>query len=103
MTKFILVGGNLSRAQDGGKAFAEELVRGLGDSPKILICLFARPQESWAPTFEKEKTSFNTYLPEKKLDIQLASPSNFIEQIRWADAIYIRGGLTDPLIKMLKE
>ena len=49
MTKYILVGGYIHKAQDGGKAFCEELVKGFNENRpiKILDCMFARPRESW--------------------------------------------------------
>src|SRR3989338_4704837 len=74
-----------------------------GDPPKILLCLFARPENTWAEVFEKESAALRTYLPEKNLDIQLANSATFAEQVRWADVIYIRGGITDMLIEILQR
>jgi peptidase E len=103
MTKFILLGGYLSRAQDGGKSFADELVKGFGDSPKILLCFFARPQETWRHIFEKELAAFRAYMPNKNPEIKLAHTDTYTEQVRWADVIYMRGGITDNLIEVLKR
>lgn len=51
MTKYILVGGYPHKATDGGKALCEELVRGFGESVRILDCLFARPREIWEESY----------------------------------------------------
>ena len=103
MTKYILLGGYLAKARDGGKSFADELVKGYGVAPKILLCLFARSSETWQETFEKESSAFRAYLPDKKLNIELADPVMFSQQVRWADAIYLRGGITNTLVEELRK
>jgi peptidase E len=104
MTKYILVGGYPHRAADGGKAFAEELVKGFTQPVKILDCLFARPQENWPVAFEQDKEFFGRHLPDTKFEIELADPKNFIDQTKWADAIYIRGGENELLlVELLKQ
>lgn len=104
MTKYILVGGYPHRAADGGKAFAEELVKGCTQPVKILDCLFARPQEKWPAAFEQDKEFFGRHLPDTKIEIELADPKNFIDQVKWADAVYIRGGQNELLlIELLKQ
>jgi peptidase E len=103
MTKFILLGGYLAKAQDGGKSFAEELVKDHGDVPKVLMCLFARPRETWADAYAKECVAINSYISNKVAEFQLAEPETFVDQVRWADAIYLRGGITSALIDTLKQ
>ncbi len=103
MTKFILVGGYPLRALDGGKAFAEELVKGFGESVKVLECLFARPCDSWVKAFNEDKEFFTTILPNNTLEFQMALPEQFREQVKWADAIYIRGGASDAILLELQK
>lgn len=102
-TKFILVGGYPHKAQDGGKAFAEELVKGCAEPVKFLDCLFARPRETWEKGHAQDKELFGNNLPSKKLDMIPADPAKFIEQLRWADVIYIRGGSNDALREALNK
>ena len=97
MTKFILVGGYTSKAADGGRAFAEELTSGFGGHIKLLDCLFARSRDSWEKAFNQDKEFFAKHLSDRVTDIQLADPERFIEQLRWADVVYIRGGESDKL------
>ena len=102
-TKYILIGGYVTKAQDGGKAFCEELIDGFKEPIKILDCTFARPIEDWEATFEKDKVFFSRNLPERKLELVLAKPDKFIEQVKWADSIYIRGGENKPLFNELRK
>jgi peptidase E len=98
MTKYILVGGYPHKAADGGKAFAEELVHGINQPVKLLDCLFARSQDNWPKAFEQDKEFFSKHLPNVRFEIELANPSSFIEQVKWADAVYIRGGTNELLL-----
>lgn len=100
MTKFILMGGYISRASDGGKAFCEELIEGFDQPVRILDCMFARPKDSWAVAFEEDKLFFAKNLRMKIL-VTLADPAAFTEQVHNADAVYLRGGSTESLLGML--
>lgn len=97
ITKFILVGGYPHKAADGGKAFCEELVKGASEPVKFLDCLFARPEETWEKGHAQDKELFGNNLPSKQLDMVPADPVKFIEHIKWADVIYIRGGSNEAL------
>lgn len=103
MTRYILVGGYPRKAPDGGKAFAEELVKGFDDPIRILECLFARPRENWEEAFAQDKTFFISHLSDKKLEFQLADPERFKEQVIWAHAIYIRGGASEAAFLQLQK
>jgi len=92
-TKFILVGGYIPKAVDGGNAFCEELVKDFHrDWPvKILDCMFARPKESWDEKFTEDTIFFSKFVKDFKLE--LAQPEKFIEQIQSSDVIFLRGGI----------
>ena len=68
---------------------------------KLLECLFARPKENWDLAFHEDKDFFQKNLPDKKLDVVRADPDTFAEQVHWTNAIYIRGGSTQPLLDLL--
>lgn len=103
MTKFILIGGYPHKAADGGKAFCEELVKGKTEPVKFLDCLFARPQELWEKGHAQDIELFGSNLPEKQLDMVPADPEKFIEQLKWADVVYIRGGSNEALRAALEK
>jgi peptidase E len=103
MTKYILVGGYPWKASDNGKAFIDELVKGFEEPVKMLECLFARSQEGWQKAYTADEEIFTKHLQGKKFELQLANPERFIEQLRWANAMYIRGGETEPLMETLAQ
>jgi peptidase E len=103
MTKYILIGGYPRKAPDGGKALAEEMVKGFDEPIKLLVCYFARPKYQWGVNMIEDKMFFSNHLKGKKIEFQTAKVETFIEQLKWADAIYIRGGRTDKLFKLLKK
>lgn len=100
-TKYILVGGYPRKAPDGGKALAEEMVKGFEEPIKLLICYFARPRIQWELTMIEDCLFFGAHLPDKKINFKIARVGTFISQLRWANAIYIRGGDTSALLKKL--
>ncbi len=102
MTKYILVGGYVEKAQDQGKSFVDEAVKGFSGSVNILDCMFARSEETWKKKFEEDKLFFMKFAEGKKLDFVLAEKDNFVEQVNSADFIYLRGGDNDLLINTLK-
>ncbi len=102
MTKFILVGGYPTKPADGGRAFANEMVEGFDQPVRILICLFARPEETWQEVFEKDKLFFASNI-EQKVILELAGHESFIDQIKRNDVIYFRGGRTKQLLLAVKE
>jgi hypothetical protein len=102
VTKFILVGGYIQKAPDGGKAFCEELVKDFPAPVKILDCMFARREEVWNESFAGDKELFAKYLPTNSFDLKLAEYEHFIEQVEWADAVFLRGGSSSELVDALK-
>ncbi len=103
MTKYILVGGYVRKAPDGGKAFCEELVRGFSEPVKILDCMFARLQSVWGKTFAEDKEFFANNLLGINIELQLAGLDTFDKQVAWADVIYLRGGSSEELVKSLRQ
>jgi peptidase E len=101
--KFILVGGFPAKNANSGKLFAEEVVEGFDQPIRILECLFARPEHEWQKAFEGDQLFFASQLRDRKINMTLASPAHFLEQLRKTDVVYFRGGVTSTLISVLKE
>jgi len=102
-TKYILIGGHPYGSPDGGKVFIEELVRGFGESVKILECLFARPRSVWPEDFNQDKRFLENGLPDKKMEFLLTNPENFKEQVIWSNVIYIRGGISETVVTAIQK
>lgn len=103
MTKYILVGGYPRKAPDGGKALAEEMVRDFEDPVKFLICYFARPRIQWEVNMVEDRLFFGGHLSGKKIEYQMAQVDTFVEQLHWANVVYIRGGTSATLLERLSE
>lgn len=105
MTKYILHGGETGRKSDDNKKFFAEITRHLSDSDKILCVNFARPKDDWEELFEADQVSFAGKNGEKSQSLVLASDktSAFVEQLKKAKAIYLRGGNTHILKEYLDK
>ncbi len=102
MTKFILAGGAIHKAPDGGQTFIEELVKNINKKqPRILDCLFAQPKEVWQEKFEGDKEYFSKFISD--FELELADEEKFVEQVKNSDVIYLRGGHTQQLFKLLTK
>ena len=102
MTKYILVGGYVHKALDGGKAFCEELIKDINKKPiKILDCTFARKPEEWKEVMEKDKLFLSKFISD--FELELADPVNFTEQVKHSDVMYLKGGYTSPLMELLSK
>lgn len=102
MIKYVLVGGYIHKAQDEGKAFCEELVKGISKKPvRILDCLFARTPDSWEQRFKDDQEFFSKHI--KDFELELALPENFLEQLKDSDVLFFQGGVPYLLMSLLKK
>lgn len=93
MTKYILQSGGITNSEDKGAKFYSEIVRGLGNNPKILYCFFAIPRELWEDRFEKYPKGLTGNIDSKiKPTFELAIPDTFEEQTKKSNAVIIMGG-----------
>lgn len=93
MTKYILNSGGLRNNPELARKFFAEIVKGLGESPKILFCFFAEKRENWGEKFTEYVKGFKELLPKGiEPEFDLAIPDTFVEQINQADAVYLHGG-----------
>ncbi|HUX35952.1 MAG TPA: Type 1 glutamine amidotransferase-like domain-containing protein [Candidatus Paceibacterota bacterium] len=102
MTKIILHGGFTREDNELNRAYYREITKSLKDSDTVLVVLFAREKEEWADLLQDEtrKLAASTGA---RLKIELASENNFMEQVKQASAIVIRGGDTLKLIEIIKQ
>jgi hypothetical protein len=91
MTKYVVNSGGLRKNPELARKFFAEVVSGLGNQPKILICMFAQPREKWEEKFKENKKQ-NFFPKEVSPIFTLAEPTIFEAQLRETDAIYMYGG-----------
>src|SRR5688572_11451 len=93
MTKYVLNSGGLRNNPKKGKEFLAEMVKDLGNNPKMLIVLFAQPREYWEEKFAQYESEMRERTPAGiKLSFELAIPDTFEEQTQKNDIIYVHGG-----------
>ncbi|MAF79739.1 hypothetical protein CL629_01530 [bacterium] len=102
MTKIILHGGFTSEDNELNRGYYREITKDLKDGATVLAVLFAREKEEHSKLFQDEIQKLTASI-DKHLDIVQASEDKFINQVKEADVIVIRGGDTSKLIKTFKQ
>lgn len=93
MTKYVLNSGGLRNNTEGARAFFAEVLKGLNDHPKILMCFFAEKRELWEEKFPTYIDGFKQWIPSGcEPTFTLAFPEDFEDQIKESDILYIHGG-----------
>jgi peptidase E len=103
MTKYILHGGFTSAENNLNRTFYAEIAKDVPDRGTVLLVYFAGSDEEVEGKFEQDKGRILAGANGRSLNIIIATRENFIEQVRNAASIYMRGGDTDMLQNALKE
>jgi hypothetical protein len=101
-TKFILHGGYASQPNPDNDTFFTEILKGTGDNPKVLLVFFSIPPELIPEKREKDMHQFEKNSGGKHVTFETADESDFIDQIKNADIVYLRGGKTSQLLEKLR-
>jgi len=105
MTKFILHGGfNKEKGpiQENDKFF-REILKDTSEDVKLLLVYFAERKEMVKLRIEQDKEQFNKNKRSKNIQFKIASEKNFIKDCKWADIVYLHGGRTVKLMRVLKK
>lgn len=104
MTKYILNSGGGKAYPDKVTLFHQEILKDLGETPRILFCFFSQKREDWEQKFAAYSKTFLESINKKiKPQLELAFPDKFIEQFKNSDAILIHGGDDHLLQSYLKQ
>lgn len=104
MTKYVLNSGGIKNHPALAKKYFAEVFRGLGTTPRLLVCCFAQPREDWEEKYKRDVEKFPSFSPEGIVpQLELAFPETFEEQIRKSDALYLHGGDDHLLLYWLKK
>ena len=102
-TRFVLHGGYTSTENELNAGFYKEMSRYVGDGGNILLVYFSRDDEDYNKVFKQDSEKINQQAEGKKLNIKMATKYRFLEEIDWADVVYMRGGDTQKLIDTLTK
>jgi hypothetical protein len=93
MIKYVLNSGGIKSQPELKKRFHQEIIKGLGNSPRFLLCNFAQGREYWESKFEGYSDTIAEDMPDGvKPSFELAMPATFKQQCKQADVIYFHGG-----------
>lgn len=98
-TRYFLAGGS-DRGYDQygirlSAAVSESVV-----SPKILSCFFSQEKELWSEKATGWEIWFRRYFGDA-IEYRCATIDGFLDEIKWADVIYLHGGTTALLLDAL--
>lgn len=103
MSKYILHGGGLRTSADEGKAFFSDMAEGLGAKLNVLMCFFAQPQEAWQDKYAEWRVRTAACIPRVTIHFGLATQSEFQEQCKHFDTLFVYGGSSRKLINEIKQ
>lgn len=103
MTKYILHGGYTRTDNELNHTFYEEITRNIPDGGTVLLCYFASQEDDNSERFKEDSQRIEERSHGKKFTFLLANEKDFIEQLKQANALYIRGGSTPKLLGVLKK
>lgn len=96
-TKFILHGGYTSERNNLNQSYFTEMVNDISDEGNILLVYFALKDEDVEEKYQDDSERLHTVAPGKRVKTVKASRKGFVDEVRDADVIYIRGGDTRKL------
>ncbi len=102
-TKYVLHGGNIRDSKDQGRAYFEELVTGLGRQPRLLLCFFALPKNTWQSRYEEWSVRINTAFENYEPVLEMATQEGYPQQAARADVLWIYGGDDKILLDHVKQ
>jgi hypothetical protein len=109
MTKYVLHGGKEAASSEANTKFFQEVLSGVGQEPNLLCVYFAKDKNlkvwDWEQLFADDVEQITASCPGTKITFVLAddNPAYFADQIKAADVIFLRGGITAALVRVLTE
>lgn len=93
MTKYVLNSGGMRDRAELSQQFFSEVLEGLGEKPKLLLCFFASPREDWEEKYLQDIESIPSLVPDGVEPIfEMAHPDTFVKQVKNTNAVYLHGG-----------
>lgn len=91
-TKYILSGGAAHIVDPRNDQFFSEILKDTAEEVNILLVLFSKEGEKIVSNSEEDIVQFNRAKSNKKLNFKIAEKNSFLEQISWADVVFLHGG-----------
>jgi len=101
MTKYILHGGNTKELNEDNNGFFREMTLGLPGRVHVLLNYFSRLDSEIEECAKEDKRRLLKNSQNKDLSFEIADPQKFIDQLKKCNIMYMRGGDSAKLIKMM--
>lgn len=105
MTKYILHGGEAGKPCESNDKYFREIINSVGDPARILLIYFAVDEGRWEELAAFHRQRFLDQAGNKKIEFSVASliPEEFVRQVKDNEALFIRGGETPKLQRILEQ
>ena len=103
LTKYILHGGNAGEINNDNNSFFREMTLNLDGKIKVLLNYFSRDVGEHKKLAEQDRKILFKISKNKDLEFQVANIKDFEKQLKWMNVMYMRGGITEKLMKKLKN
>jgi len=104
-TKFVLHGGNAQEVNKDNDLFFSEILKNFPNKANVLLVQFAAIEEKQEIYKQRHIVQFDRAKKNTKLNYQVATIDGLIEQIKWANIVYLCGspGGTPRLFNVLNK
>lgn len=102
-TKYIIHGGFAGHINSDNDKFFQEILKDTGERVNILLVYFAKELDRIPVNQAEDEVQFGRSKESKILTFEVARDEKFLEQVKWADVIYLHGGTTLKLLETLKK
>tara|TARA_Y100001935_G_scaffold240590_1_gene229251 strand:- start:412 stop:996 length:585 start_codon:yes stop_codon:yes gene_type:complete len=103
-TKFILHGGYTGEENNLNQGYFSEMIANVPDGGNMLLVYFASKDEKVDEKYKQDYSRIKSLLKNgKEIVVLRATEENFIQEVKNADVIYIRGGDTQKLKSVLDK
>lgn len=99
-TRYFLAGGSDRRYDHYGINLSTAIKESVVE-PKILSCFFSQEKELWNEKAKGWELWFRNYFSDG-LEYKVATVDGFLDEIKWADVVYLHGGTTALLVDSLQ-
>ncbi len=104
MTTYILHGGYVRHSNESNDAYYRRVIELVPEGGTILFVYFAARNDegNYEELYTAQKMQMEQFVNGKRLTYVCATPEHFLEEIKNADAVLMRGGSTNTLLETLR-
>jgi peptidase E len=102
-SKIILHGGFRKGEIQENDKFFREMLKDTPHELNLLLVYFAEKVEKISDRIEQDKSQFNKNSSDKIINYKVATVGTFLNDVGWADVVYLHGGKTAKIMETLNN